>query len=202
MYEVVYSWVTWLIRMGWLRSVGSNKLEVSFAEYRLFYRALLQKRPVILSILLTKATPYLSWLVDMYHDWCIRAMTHLHVPWQIYIGPVIHTWRDSCIQDMRCGAFMCYDLFYMCHDSFILGRAIHTWRDSCIHDMPHWFALCLVYTWSDAFMCHDLFYMCHDSFILDVPFMTCLIDMCCSVLQCVAVCCSVLQCVVVCCSVL
>jgi len=26
--------------MGWLRSVGSIKLYVSFAEYRLFYRAL------------------------------------------------------------------------------------------------------------------------------------------------------------------
>jgi hypothetical protein len=43
--------------MGWLRSVGSIKLKVSFAEYRLFNRALLQKRPTILSILLTEATP-------------------------------------------------------------------------------------------------------------------------------------------------
>ena len=42
---------------GWLRSVGSIK-KVSFAEYRLFYRTLLQKRPIILSILLTEATPY------------------------------------------------------------------------------------------------------------------------------------------------
>jgi len=32
--------------MGWLRSVGSIKSYVSFAEYRLFYRALLQKRPI------------------------------------------------------------------------------------------------------------------------------------------------------------
>jgi len=32
---------------GWLRSVGSIKLQVSFAGYRLFYRALLQKRPII-----------------------------------------------------------------------------------------------------------------------------------------------------------
>jgi len=31
---------------------------VSFAEYCLFYRALLQKRPIIESILLIKATPY------------------------------------------------------------------------------------------------------------------------------------------------
>jgi len=38
--------------IGWLRLVGSFKLKVSFAEYRLFYRALLQKRPIILRSLL------------------------------------------------------------------------------------------------------------------------------------------------------
>ena len=43
--------------MVWLRSVGSIELQVSFAKYRLFYKALLQKRPMILSIRLTKATP-------------------------------------------------------------------------------------------------------------------------------------------------
>ena len=32
--------------MGWLRLVGSFKLHVSFAEYSLFYRALLHKRPI------------------------------------------------------------------------------------------------------------------------------------------------------------
>jgi len=31
--------------MGLLRRVGSLKIQVSFAEYSLFYRALLQKRP-------------------------------------------------------------------------------------------------------------------------------------------------------------
>jgi len=44
--------------MGWLRSVGFLKLQVSFAEYHLFYRALLQKRPTILKSLLIVATPY------------------------------------------------------------------------------------------------------------------------------------------------
>jgi len=44
--------------MGWLRLVGSLKLQVSFAEYSLFYRALLQMRPVILRSLLIEATPY------------------------------------------------------------------------------------------------------------------------------------------------
>ena len=35
------------VTMGWLRLVGYLKLYVSFAEYRLFYRALLHKRPII-----------------------------------------------------------------------------------------------------------------------------------------------------------
>jgi len=46
--------------MGWLRLAGSLKLQVSFTEYRLFYRALLQKRPIILRSLLIVATPYLN----------------------------------------------------------------------------------------------------------------------------------------------
>ena len=44
--------------MGWLRLVGSFKLQVSFTDYRLVYRALLQKSPVILRSLLVEATPY------------------------------------------------------------------------------------------------------------------------------------------------
>ena len=43
--------------MGRLRLVGSWKLHVSFAEYSLFCRALLQKRPIILRSLLIEATP-------------------------------------------------------------------------------------------------------------------------------------------------
>ena len=46
-----------MLRMGWLRLVGSLKLQVSFAKYHLFYRALLQKRRIILRNLLTVATP-------------------------------------------------------------------------------------------------------------------------------------------------
>jgi len=44
--------------MGRLRLVGSLKLQVSFAGYRLFYKALLQKRPIILRSLLLEATPH------------------------------------------------------------------------------------------------------------------------------------------------
>jgi len=44
--------------MGWLRLVDSLKWKVSLAEYRLFCRALLQKRLIILRSLLVVATPY------------------------------------------------------------------------------------------------------------------------------------------------
>jgi len=41
-----------------LRLVGSLKVYVSFTEYSLFYKALLQQRPIILRSLLIVATPY------------------------------------------------------------------------------------------------------------------------------------------------
>ena len=44
--------------MGWLRLVGSLKTQVSFAECRLFDRALLQKRPIMLrSLLINRRHP-------------------------------------------------------------------------------------------------------------------------------------------------
>ena len=43
--------------IGWLQLVGSIKLQVFSVEYSPFYRTLLQKRPIMLSILLTEATP-------------------------------------------------------------------------------------------------------------------------------------------------
>jgi len=48
----------WVTHMGWLRLVGSLKVEVSFSEYSLLNRALLQKRPIIVWSLLIQATPY------------------------------------------------------------------------------------------------------------------------------------------------
>ena len=50
--------------MGWLRLVGSLILYVSFAEHSLFYRTLLQKRPIIRRSLQIEATPCFDILVD------------------------------------------------------------------------------------------------------------------------------------------
>jgi len=63
-YEGIY--MCTYTRMGWLRLVGSLKLYVSFEKYSLFYRALLQKRHVLLRSLLIVATPYVYLYVYTY----------------------------------------------------------------------------------------------------------------------------------------
>ena len=59
------------LRMGWLRLVGSLKLQISCAEYRLFCRALLQKRPIMLRSLLIVATPYVYMDMHMIYMYMI-----------------------------------------------------------------------------------------------------------------------------------
>jgi len=51
--------------MGWLQLVGSIQLYVSFAKEPYKRHNILQKRTIVLSILLTVATPYLSGLVPL-----------------------------------------------------------------------------------------------------------------------------------------
>jgi len=67
--------------MGWLRLVGSLKLQVSFAEYSLFYRALLQKRPRILRSLLIIATLYRIPVCHDKRDVSSCRVTHMKGSW-------------------------------------------------------------------------------------------------------------------------
>jgi len=90
--------------MGWLRLVGSLKLQVSFAEYHLFYRVLLQKRPIILRSLPIVATPYVDTFTNMIchiYDMrnvrgivCVRT-THIGICVDIFICRHTHK-RDMC----------------------------------------------------------------------------------------------------------
>jgi len=76
------SYVTWLIDMlhgSFIHVMGRQSLQpcavykvfyVYFAEYRLFYRALLQKRPIYV------ADSYLAWPIHMWHDWFMCYMAH------------------------------------------------------------------------------------------------------------------------------
>ena len=89
-----------VVDMGWLWLVGSIKLQVSCAESCLFYRALLQKRPVILSILLTEATPYVRHDLFIRVTWHIQlcSMTHLYVfPWLIHMHDLVFEGRELLI---------------------------------------------------------------------------------------------------------
>jgi len=64
--------------MGCLRLVNSSKLKVSFAEYRLFYRALSHKGPIILRCLLTDKCDFLRCksLTPSIREVCCRVLQH------------------------------------------------------------------------------------------------------------------------------
>jgi len=64
------------IDMGWLRLVGPLKLQVSLAEYRLFYRDLLQKSPIIWRSLLIVATPYTAKFVVLSDECLVNKLQH------------------------------------------------------------------------------------------------------------------------------
>jgi len=76
--------------MGWLWLVGSTKLEVSFAKEPYKRDDILQKRLIILSILLTVATPYMYIYMYMYIH--VHLNVYIHARVHIYI--YIHTFLD------------------------------------------------------------------------------------------------------------
>jgi len=66
--------------MGRLILEGPLKSQVSFAEYRLFYRSLLQKRPIIVRSLLVAATPYKQMHArTLYTSPHINTHRHAHI---------------------------------------------------------------------------------------------------------------------------
>jgi len=70
--------------MGWLRLVGSLEWHISFAEYSLFYRALLQKRPIIWRRTLVVATPYwfrriIRFVLTVIFDVMFNLLAYLNV---------------------------------------------------------------------------------------------------------------------------
>jgi len=103
--------------MGWLWLVGSLKWWVSSAEYRLFYRSLLQKRPIILRSLLIVDTPDQTYLQGdqigmrivntsketyMRHETCKRDLlslcdnhTHTHTHTHTHIHLRTHTYAHT-----------------------------------------------------------------------------------------------------------
>ena len=139
---------------------------ISFAEYCLFYRALLQKRPILLSILLTKATPYTNMciqIVGLYTRTHIHAHTHTHIHTRTRARTHTRTHtRTHKHTHMQADDAACSEHSYSRHH---LG---------CVSSILHVAVCCTVLQYV-AVCCSVL--QC--------------VSACCSVLQCVAVCCSV-----------
>ena len=82
--------------MGWLRLVGCLKIYVSLQNIGLFCRALLQKRPILLSILLIVATPYQDLCIMRESPWLSATITlynndSLYVMYQRSVYIYTHT---------------------------------------------------------------------------------------------------------------
>ena len=85
--------------------------KVSFAEYSLFYRALLQKRPVILRSLLIEATPYhMSCHVShvVWHD----SSTCRH---DSYVVSCVYQWVNDSLISMSHWAWHVTHVSKSCH---------------------------------------------------------------------------------------
>jgi len=93
-----------------LSYVGCLKIYVSLLNIGLFYRSLLQKRPIFLSILLIVATPYVwnrsvfwrplctTCLVHIYHIY-VWHDSFIHMTWLVHTCDVTcsYVWQDSFI---------------------------------------------------------------------------------------------------------
>ena len=79
--------------------VSSFELQLSFAGYRLFYRALLQKRPKIWRSLLIEAIPY-AWMT---HEWHINGTSIQCVA----VGCSVLQCVAVCCSVLQCVAVCC-----------------------------------------------------------------------------------------------
>jgi len=156
--------------MGLLRWVSSFKLEVSFAEYSLVCRALLQKRPIILRSLLIEATPYQNWaLLSGGLDYtCVTCLIHLC----IYICETcIYTWFQMCVYiymrhayiHVTCLIYLCVYIYvwHVCtpySSVYVFIWDMHSyvtmciWVYVCIWDM-HSYVTCLTYLCDTTHSC-------------------------------------------------
>jgi len=121
--------------MGWLRWVGTLKLQVSFPECRLFYRAFLQKSPIILRSLLIVAIPYEK-----------RQVTRKNEVWNKCEWVKSHIWMrnvtnvaDGGKRQRTCAA----------RATFIIPRCKNTYATNCIREsrtvcMMHDLCICVL----------------------------------------------------------
>ena len=130
--------------MGWLRLVGSFKLYVSVAEYHLFCRALLQKRPIILRSLIIEATPLShthSLTISLSHP---HPYTHTH---RLSLS-LSHTHTHTCTHRLLKISSFSRDMVPLCITQHI---HTHTHSLSLSHTHTHTLSLSIFHTYSLSF---------------------------------------------------
>ena len=115
--------------MGWLQWLGSITLFVSFAEYSLFYRAILQKRPIILSILLTEATAY-----NMHTNIYFGHVAHPRMTRSTVIGDFVGGFSSTTIlTSVICGVFMVRCGYGNILQMQVFWNDMYSWLCGCRH---------------------------------------------------------------------
>jgi len=131
--------------MGWLRFAGSLKSQVSSAEYSRFYRALLQKRRMILRSMLIVATTYIHICVRGMPTGTIYIYIYIYIYMffmYVYTHMYIHNvythiysyirerqrflYTDICVRTYTCIHTCVYLYTYMC-------MYIYMWGCTCIY---------------------------------------------------------------------
>ena len=125
------------IHMGWLQVVGSLTYR-SLMQYRLFCRALLQQRPIILRSLLIVATPYLrhtpTYIPHTPHP-CLHTTyatplpTHhiCHTPTYIPMPhPCLHVCMYVCMYGSMYPTYLCHTPAYV-PDTLQIARWYSAW---------------------------------------------------------------------------
>jgi len=158
--------------MGWLPLVGSLKLHISLAEYRLFYRALLQKRPIILRSLLIAATPQLNFwdITSKFSGICCSVLQCVAEHCRVLqsVAELCNVWAEilRCFTSKFSGiaslkmsvssllvrdSFICVTWrIHMCDVIYS-----HVWHDSfmCVTWLIHMCDVTYSYVWRDSFIC-------------------------------------------------
>ena len=143
------------------------KITGLFSRYRLFYRALLQKRPIILSIVLTEATPW----SEIWRATCTSDSATVQSDSRVCCSGSVLQWVAVCCSVLQCVAVCCRVLQCVAE----CCRVLQSVEVCC--SVLQCVAVCCSVLRCVAVCCSVL--QC--------------VAVCCSVLQCAAVCYSVLQ---------
>jgi len=119
--------------MGWLRLVGSLNLQVSFAEYRFFYRALLQKRPIILRSLLNSTSRDMG-IKGVYVHRCSYVYVYIYIYICIFICVYIFIYIYVYILYICIFIYVCFSNMCICYETKPHLQQLHYIFSNLLHN--------------------------------------------------------------------